>query len=158
MSKHLGLAITASLCLAAAAVASGIDLEKLAPIADLAESVDCAALAAACRCSEKSDPPGGVNPLGDGRGSRAAASASSAGGSEGAIAACERSIAGRLDDYSSDLKWARILAAGTGSPRTACMMNQLADAGFPGGRQALWDALGIDSGHWRRRQDVCWRR
>ena len=71
---------------------------------------------------------------------------------------CEKSIAGRLDDYSSDLKWARILAAGTGSPRTACMMNQLADASFPGGRQGLWDALGLDAAHWRRAQDVCWRK
>ena len=157
MNKHLVLAITASLCLAATAVASGIDVEKLAPIAELAESVDCAALATACRCSEKSDPPGGVNALGDGRGFRVASSGSGAGGQDGAIAACERSIVGRLDDYSSDLRWARIFVAGTGSPRTACMMNQLADTGFPGGREALWSALGIDSAHWRRSQDVCWK-
>ena len=157
MNKHLVLAISASLWLAGAAVASGIDVEKLAPIADLAESVDCAALATACRCSEKADPPGGVNPLGDGRGLIEKSREITAGGLEGAIAICERSIASRLDDYSSDLKWARILVAGTGSPRTACMMNQLADAGFPGGRQALWDALGLDSRHWRRGQDVCWK-
>ena len=157
MNKHLVLAITASLCLGAEAVASGIDVEKLAPIADLAESVDCASLATACRCSEKAEPAGGVNPVGDGRGFRIASAATTAGGLEGAIAVCERSIAGRLDDYSADLEWAKILVAGTGSPRTACMMNQLADAGFPGGRQALWDALGLDSGHWRRGQDVCWK-
>ena len=129
--------MTALACLAPAARPSGIDVEKLAPVSDLAGSVDCAALAAACRCAERSDPPGGV---------------------KGAIAACEKSLAGRLDDYSSKLRWARIFVAGTGSPRTACMANQLADSGFPGGRNALWDSLGLDAGHWRRSQDVCWRR
>ncbi len=116
---------------------SGIDVEKLAPVAEAADAVDCGALAAACNCAEKSDPPGNI---------------------DGAVEACERAIAGRLRDYSSDLRWARLFVAGTGSPRLACMTNQLADASFPGGRGALWDALGLDAGHWRRTQDVCWRR
>ncbi len=137
MKTHRALGIALALACLAPAYPSGIDVEKLAPISDLAGAVDCAELAAACRCAERSDPSGGV---------------------EGAILACERSIAGRLDDYSSDLRWARIFVAGTGSARTACMTNQAADAGFPGGRQALWDALGLDQRHWRREQDVCWRR
>ena len=140
MNKSLVLAVTASFCLAAPALASEIDVDGLAPIADLAGSVDCEALATACRCSEKADPPGGVNPLGDGRGQRTEAREKTAGGIEGAIAICQKSIAGRLDDYASTQKWARLLVAGTGSPRTACMLNQLADADFPGGRDALWDA------------------
>ena len=138
MKKDLILGIALSLaCLAAVDGPSGIDVEKLAPIAELAESVACKELADACRCAERSNPPGGV---------------------KGAIRACETSLADRIRDHSSDLKWARIFVAGTGSPRLACMANQLADQEFPGGRQALWDALGLDAGHWRRTQDVCWRR
>ncbi len=161
VKKDLALLIALALAVACdeapSSHVSGIDVEKLAPVEELAASVDCAALAAACRCAERMDPKGGVNALGDGRGARTPDSVT-AGGLDGAIAACERSIAGRLRDYSRDERWARLFVAGTGSPRTACMMNQAADAGFPGGRQGLWDALGLDPGHWRRAQDVCWRR
>ena len=161
MKKDLALLIALALALACgdapSSNVSGIDVDKLAPIAELAGSVDCAALAATCRCTERADPQGGVNPLGDGRGFRSEEGVS-AGGLAGAVAACERSIAGRLRDYSRDERWARVFVAATGSPRTACMMNQAADSDFPGGRQGLWDALGLDPGHWRRTQDVCWRR
>ncbi len=137
-NKELALGIALFLaCLAAVDWASGIDVDKLEPVSELAESVECEALAFTCQCAERSDPPGGI---------------------KGAAAACERSIVGHLRDYSQDLRWARIFVAGTGSARTACMMNQVADAGFPGGRQALWDALGLDARHWRRTQDVCWMR